>query len=54
MFRVSFNVNHSLTLREKKTTKAKELYAQRLTPFCTYFPLELYLLHLMSLPLPSC
>ena len=41
-------LNHS----ERISRKQKEPCAQSLTPFCTYFRRELYLLPLLSLPLP--
>ena len=45
-------ITHKHSLK-KKATEIRETCAQSLTPFWTYFRLELYLLHLLSLPLPS-
>ena len=46
-----FNLDPSYHSERKKPRKQKEPYAQSLTPFCTYFRLELDLLHLVSFPL---
>ena len=54
------NVQHELQRwslinipEKRRPPKQKETYGHSLTPFWTYFRLELYLLHLLSLLLPS-